>query len=261
MATVTRPAAGYTPSNPITNSTKYQTDSAAIAPRVAISSVKVDGDLNKAFDVLSDHDNTLDDHEQRIDDLEAEPSTVPTSDVLFTASDKLLGRVTSGAGAGEEVTCTAFARTVLDDADAAAVRATIGVADASTSAAGIIEIATDGETRTGTATNLAVTPANLKASSLGMGQAYVDALGTSGRAFATDYTNNTGRPITVTVQYAGSGGNVELLATVGGVTIVLAITASINGARAVGTFVVPNGMVYNVTVSATATLQNWFELR
>lgn len=43
-----------------------------------------------------------------------------------SATDKLLGRSTAGSGDVEEIACTAFARTILDDADAAAVRATIG---------------------------------------------------------------------------------------------------------------------------------------
>jgi hypothetical protein len=42
------------------------------------------------------------------------------------ATDKLLGRTTAGTGDVEEIACTAFARSILDDADAAAVRATIG---------------------------------------------------------------------------------------------------------------------------------------
>lgn len=43
-----------------------------------------------------------------------------------SATDKLLGRSTAGAGDVEEITCTPFARSILDDADAASVRATIG---------------------------------------------------------------------------------------------------------------------------------------
>ena len=44
-----------------------------------------------------------------------------------SATDKLLGRSTSGAGDIEEIACTAFARSLLDDADAATARATLGV--------------------------------------------------------------------------------------------------------------------------------------
>jgi hypothetical protein len=44
-----------------------------------------------------------------------------------SATDMLLGRSTAGAGNAEEIPCTAFARSILDDVDAAAVRATIGV--------------------------------------------------------------------------------------------------------------------------------------
>lgn len=42
-----------------------------------------------------------------------------------SATDKLLGRVTASAGDIEEITCTPFARTILDDVDATAVRTTI----------------------------------------------------------------------------------------------------------------------------------------
>ena len=50
-ATWERPSGGYTPTNHSINTTKYQTDR---ANNVAISSVKVDGDLNKAFQGLND---------------------------------------------------------------------------------------------------------------------------------------------------------------------------------------------------------------
>jgi len=45
-----------------------------------------------------------------------------------SATDILFGRSTSGAGAGEEIPCTAFARTLLDDANASTARTTLGVA-------------------------------------------------------------------------------------------------------------------------------------
>lgn len=48
-----------------------------------------------------------------------------------SATDKVLGRVTAGAGAIEEIACTAAGRALLDDADAAAQLATLGAAAAS----------------------------------------------------------------------------------------------------------------------------------
>jgi hypothetical protein len=44
-----------------------------------------------------------------------------------TATDRLLGRLTAGAGVVEEITCTAAGRALLDDADAAAQRTTLGL--------------------------------------------------------------------------------------------------------------------------------------
>ena len=44
-----------------------------------------------------------------------------------SATDRLLGRSSAGAGDVEEVTCTAFGRSLIDDADAAAARSTLSV--------------------------------------------------------------------------------------------------------------------------------------
>lgn len=44
-----------------------------------------------------------------------------------SAADKLLGRSSGGAGVIEEITCTAAGRALLDDADAAAQRTTLGL--------------------------------------------------------------------------------------------------------------------------------------
>jgi uncharacterized MnhB-related membrane protein len=44
----------------------------------------------------------------------------------ISATDKILGRASAGAGDPEEIPCTSFARTILDDTTAAGVRATIG---------------------------------------------------------------------------------------------------------------------------------------
>jgi hypothetical protein len=44
-----------------------------------------------------------------------------------SATDKLLGRSSANAGVVEEITCTSFARSILDDASAADVRSTLSV--------------------------------------------------------------------------------------------------------------------------------------
>jgi len=65
-------------------------------------------------------------------------STVATGDIdddavtyaklqNVSATDKLLGRVTAGAGDAEEIACTAAGRALVDDADAAAQRTTLGL--------------------------------------------------------------------------------------------------------------------------------------
>jgi hypothetical protein len=71
---------------------------------------------------------------------------------LTLAADRVLGRATAGAGAVEEIVCTAAGRALIDDADATAQLATLGATLASTT-----------EVLTGTATNRTVTPDALAA--------------------------------------------------------------------------------------------------
>jgi len=61
---------------------------------------------------------------------QAEFNTKLTNNV--TATDKILGRLTAGAGLIEEISCTAAGRALLDDADATAQRATLGLGSLST---------------------------------------------------------------------------------------------------------------------------------
>jgi hypothetical protein len=77
--------------------------------------------------------------------------------LTFTATDKLAGRSTSGSGAGEEITCTAAGRALLDDATAADQRTTLDVPSNSEAILDTI-IAAKGDLIVGTADN---TPAIL----------------------------------------------------------------------------------------------------
>ena len=56
-----------------------------------------------------------------------------------SATDRLLGRSTAGAGDIEEITCTAAGRALLDDANAAAQRTTLGLGTAATANTGDFE--------------------------------------------------------------------------------------------------------------------------
>jgi hypothetical protein len=53
-----------------------------------------------------------------------------------SATDRLLGRSTAGAGVVEEIVCTAAGRALIDDVDAAAQRTTLGLGTIATAATG-----------------------------------------------------------------------------------------------------------------------------
>jgi hypothetical protein len=57
-----------------------------------------------------------------------------------SATDRLLGRSTAGAGVVEEITCTAAGRALIDDADAAAQRTTLGLGTIATQAASSVAV-------------------------------------------------------------------------------------------------------------------------
>lgn len=52
---------------------------------------------------------------------------ITATGLTVSAADKVLGRVTAGVGAIEEITCTAAGRALIDDANAAAQRTTLGL--------------------------------------------------------------------------------------------------------------------------------------
>lgn len=62
-----------------------------------------------------------------VDTTQLANNAVTLAKLQQISTDKLLGRATSGTGAVEEIACTAAGRALLDDADAAAQRATLGL--------------------------------------------------------------------------------------------------------------------------------------
>jgi len=57
-----------------------------------------------------------------------------------SATDRLLGRSTAGAGVVEEIACTSAGRALLDDADAAAQRTTLGLGSIATQASNAVAV-------------------------------------------------------------------------------------------------------------------------
>ena len=95
---------------------------------------------------------------------------------------------------------------------------------------------------------------------VGIGQTWQDV--TSSRAFNTDYTNSTGKPIMVSfIATTGTGDNIQV--NVGGVSFGDQYTNQSNG-REMSSFIVPDNTVYRIngnTGSTTPVLQKWVELR
>lgn len=63
----------------------------------------------------------------------AATGSITGSGLTVSATDRILGRSSAGSGAVEEITCTAAGRALLDDADAAAQRTTLGLATVASS--------------------------------------------------------------------------------------------------------------------------------
>lgn len=113
-------------------------------------------------------------------------------------------------------------------------------------------IASNAEAQAGVNLKKLLTPANLNATVLGIGQTWQDVK--ASRAANTTYTNTTGRPIQVAIQYTVTNG--ASTALVNGLTIgrIGITTSTIDGSIS---FIVPNGSTY----SFSATASNWLELR
>jgi hypothetical protein len=101
-----------------------------------------------------------------------------------SATDKLLGRSTAGAGDVEEIACTAFARSILDDADEATFKATVN-----------LEIGTDVQAYDATLASLSAlgTAADKLAYTTGIDTWAETGLTAAGRAILDDATDSDQR--------------------------------------------------------------------
>jgi hypothetical protein len=126
------------------------------------------------------------------------PSAVTYAKIQdVSATDRLLGRSTAGAGVVEEITCTAFGRSLLDDATASAARTTLGLGTIAT-AASVDYLPIGGGTLTGTATISAAAGAILNLTATG-GTSQVAQTG--GVLYITNYVSNS----QIIYNLAGSG--------------------------------------------------------
>ena len=184
---------------------------------------------------------------------------------------------------GNNAVVTAAGLALLDDVDAAAQRATLGLGNVNNTS----DIDKPISTATQTALNLKATIASptftgtpkaptaaagtdttqlastafvkaavAAAPILGVGQTWQNL--TASRVAATTYTNNTGRPIMICVGASGLGtSGIEV--TVNGLPVIGNTTDSYSGTdRASVSVVIPDTNTYSITANGTIT---WLELR
>lgn len=114
----------------------------------------------------------------------------------------------------------------------------------------IITVASDGKVNFPAGLSTTYTP-------IGLGQTWQDVK--SSRAIGTTYTNNTGRPIFVSVVCSVNSGVVNTL-TVGSVVVAQSSVGVIGNGLPLQA-IVPDNTSYSVTNSGGTTIQYWAELR
>jgi hypothetical protein len=177
-----------------------------------------------------------------------------------SATDRLLGRSTAGAGVVEEITCTAAGRALIDDADATAQRQTLGLGTIATQAAS--SVAVTGGAINGTTIG-ATTAATGAFTTLGAtGVVTVSAGSVSAPAICVSGTANTGlyfTATTVNVSIAGvqrmmldSSGNVGIGTTTSASVRLNQYSTATNAASSIG-----HQIVHDPISTATGSYSNF----
>lgn len=141
---------------------------------------------------------------------------------------------------------------------------TLKVEDASTTTKGVTRFSTAAEVANKSNVSAAVTPSNTatiaQSTDLGVGQTWQDVTGS--RSLESVYTNNTGKPIFVSLNIRGTSSSVDgVRVLVGGVIVTEQLNIAENHHSQV-VFIVPIGSTYAVQqTQATINLLRWAELR
>jgi hypothetical protein len=132
--------------------------------------------------------------------------------------------------------------------------------DATTSATGVVELATNAEAQAGNDAIRAVTPANLGATVLGLGQSWTNMV--ASRAVSTTYTNSTGRTIVLNILGVLSAANSYIAVTINGFNYIASSSVNAGQYACVTGVMVTPGSTYSVAASS-GTLSSiiWTELR
>lgn len=96
------------------------------------------------------------------------------------------------------------------------------------------------------------------ASGIGYGQSWQDL--TVSRVFGTTYTNSTGKPISVNISATSTSAASTFTLTINGVGLLGQGGTTADGFCYI-TAIIPVGATYVATLTATATLTKWHELR